>query len=64
MAFLIESASYRLEGGWIGDFYESLQNVEVSKTNNRNNLIDMQRKIDYNKQAIVKYAIALTYEDQ
>ena len=50
-------------GGWIGDFYESLQNLEVSKTNNRNNLIDMQRKIDYNKQAIVKYAIALTYED-
>ena len=58
-----ESASYRLEGGWIGDFYQSLQNVEVSKTNNRNNLIDMQRKINYNKQAIVKYAIVLTYED-
>ena len=62
--FAIESASYRLEGGgWIGDFYQSLQNVEVSKTNNRNDLIDMQRKINYNKQAIVKYAIALTYED-
>ena len=59
----IESASYRLEGGWIGDFYESLQNMEVSKTNNRNNLIDMQQKINYNKQAIIKYAIALTFED-
>ena len=42
---------------------QSLQNVEVSKTNNRNDLIDMQRKINYNKQAIVKYAIVLTYED-
>ena len=31
----------------------------VSKTNNRNDLIDMQRKINYNKQAIVKYAIVL-----
>ena len=60
---LVESASYRLEGGWIGDFYESLQNMEVLKTNNRNNLIDMQRKINYNKQAIIKYAIALTFED-
>jgi len=28
-----ESALYRLEGGWIGDFYESLQNVGVMKTN-------------------------------
>ena len=60
---ICESASYRLEGGWIGNFYQSLQNVEVSKTNNRNDLIDMQRKINYNKQAIVKYAIVLTYED-
>ena len=47
----------------MGDFYESLQNMEVSKTNNRNNLIDMQRKINYNKQAIIKNAIALTFED-
>jgi len=37
--------------------------MEVSKTNNRNNLIDMQRKINYNKQAIIKYAIALRFED-
>ena len=31
--------------------------MEVSKTNNRNDLIDVQRKINYNEQAIVKYAI-------
>ena len=28
-----ESALYQLEGGWIGDFYESLQNLGVMKTN-------------------------------
>ena len=49
-----ESASDRLEGGWIGDFYESLQNMEVSKTNDRNKPIIMQQKVDYTKQAIVK----------
>ena len=31
---VFESALYRLEGGWIGDFYGSLQNVRVMKTNN------------------------------
>ena len=41
----------------MGDFYESLQNLEVSKTNNKNDLIVMQRKINYPKQAIVKYAM-------
>ena len=30
---MAESALYQLEGGWIGDFYESLQNVGVMKTN-------------------------------
>ena len=63
IGIMSESASYRLEGGWIGNFYESLQNVEVSKTNNRNDLVDMQQKINYNNQAIFKYAIAFTYED-
>ena len=49
-----ESASDRLDGGWIGDFYESLQNMGVSKTNSTNEPIDMQRKVDYTRQAIVK----------
>ena len=34
----------------------------VSKTSNRNDLIDMQRKINYNKQAIVKYAIIVNVQ--
>ena len=58
-----ESALYRLEGGWIGDFYESLQNVEVSKTNDRNKPITMQRKVDYTKQAIVKYSMKWKHND-
>ena len=58
-----ESASYRLEGGWIGDFYESLQNMRVSKTNNINEPIDMQQKVDYTGQAIVKYSMKWKYED-
>ena len=58
-----ESASDRLEGGWIGDFYESLQNMWVSKTNDRNEPIDMQRKVDYTRQAIVKQVIKLKHED-
>ena len=37
--------------------------MEVSKTNNRNDLIDMQRKISYTKQAIVKYAVLWKHED-
>ena len=37
--------------------------MDVSKTNNRNDLIEMQRKINYTKKAIVKYAIVITYED-
>ena len=61
--FLPESASYRLEGGWIGDFYESLQNMRLSKTNNRNEPIDMQRKVDYTRQAIVKQAMKRKHED-
>ena len=61
---IIESASYRLEGGgWIGDFYESLQNMGVSKTNDRNEPIDMQRKADYTRQAIVKYSMKWKRED-
>ena len=52
-----ESASDRLEGGWIGNFYESLQNMEVSKTNDRNKPITMQRKVDYTMQTIVKYSM-------
>ena len=32
--------------------------MEVSKTNNRNDLIDMQRKINYNEQAIVEVMLA------
>ena len=52
---MIESANYRLEGGdWIGDFYESLQYTGVLKTNSRNEPINMQRKVDYTRQAIVK----------
>ena len=31
--------------------------MEVSKTNNINDLIDMQRKVDYTRQAIVKYSM-------
>ena len=38
---MCESALYRLEGGWIGDFYESLQNVGVMKTNDRNKQEDL-----------------------
>ena len=38
-------------------FYESLQNMEVSKTNNRNEPINMQRKVDYTRQAIAKYSM-------
>ena len=41
-------------GGWIGDFYQSLQNTGALKTNDRNEPIDMQRKVDYTRQAIVK----------
>ena len=58
-----ESASDRLEGGWIGDFYESLQNMEVSKTNDRNKPITLQRKVDYTRQAIVKYSIEWKHND-
>ena len=58
-----ESASYRLEGGWIGDFYESLQNMEVLKTNDRNKPITMQRKVDYTRQAIVKYSMKWKHND-
>ena len=59
----IGSASYRLEGEWIDDFYESLQNMEVSKTNDRNEPINMQRKVDYTRQAIVKYSMKWKHED-
>ena len=59
----MESASDWLEGGWIGDFYESLWNMEVSKTNDRNKPIAMQRKVDYTKQAIVKYSIKWKHND-
>ena len=31
--------------------------MEVSKTNDRNKPITMQRKVDYTKQAIVKYSM-------
>ena len=41
----------------MGDFYESLQNMEVSKTNDRNKPIIMQLKVDYTKKAIVKYSM-------
>ena len=58
-----ESALYQLEGGWIGDFYESLQNMEVMKTNNRNDTIRMQRKVDYTRQAIVKYSMKWKHKD-
>ena len=44
-----ESAVYRLEGGWIGDFYEMLQNMVVSKTNDKLKPISMQRKVDYTR---------------
>ena len=57
-----ESASDRLEGGEYY-FYESLQNMEVSKTNDRNEPINMQRKVDYTKQAIVKYSMKWKHED-
>ena len=50
----IESASYRLEGEGIGDFYESLQKTGALKTISRNEHINMQRKVDYTRQAIVK----------
>ena len=53
----VESALYRLEGGGIGNFYESLQNVEVMKTNDRNKPITLQQKVDYTRQAIVKYSM-------
>ena len=50
-----ESAGIRLEGGGgIGDFYGSLQNTRALKTDNRNEPIDMQRKVEYTRQAIVK----------
>ena len=58
-----ESASDRLEGGWIGNFYESLQNMEVSKTKDRNKPITMQRKVDYTRQAIVKYSMKWKHKD-
>ena len=61
---MTESASDRLEGGWIGDFYESLQNMEVSKTNDRNKPITMQRKVDYTKLAIVKYSMKWNHKDK
>ena len=60
---VIESALYWLEGGWIGDFYWSLQNMEVMKTNDRNKPITMQRKVDYTRQAIVKYSIEWKHND-
>ena len=50
-------------GGWIGDFYESLQNMGVSKINIINNTIRMQRKVDYTRQAIVKYSMKWKHED-
>ena len=58
-----ESASYRLEGGWIGDFHPSLQNMEVSKKNDRNKPITMQRKVDYTRQTIVKYSMKWKHND-
>ena len=58
-----ESASYRLEGGWIGDFYESLQNMEVSKTNDRNEPMNMQRKVDYIRLDIVKYSMKWKHKE-
>ena len=35
----------------------------VSKTDNRNEPIDMQRKVDYTRQAIVKQVMKLKHED-
>ena len=58
-----ESVLYRLEGGWIGDFYESLQNMEVSKKNDRIEPISMQRKIDYTRQTIVKHSMKWNHTD-
>ena len=37
--------------------------MEVSKTNDRNKPITMQRKVDYTKQAIVKYSMNWKHED-
>ena len=58
-----ESALYRLEGGWIGDFYESLQNMGVLKTNDKIKPITMQRKVDYTRQTIVKYSMKWKHKD-
>ena len=60
---MTESASDWLEGGWIGDFYESLQNMKVSKIIDRNEPINMQRKVDYTRQAIVKYSMKWKHKD-
>ena len=35
----------------------------VLKTNDRNEPIDMQRKVDYTRQAIVKQVMKLKHED-
>ena len=35
----------------------------VSKTNDRNEAIDMQRKVDYTRQTIVKQLMKLKHED-
>ena len=37
--------------------------MRVLKTINRNEPIDMQRKVDYTRQAIVKQVMKLKYED-
>ena len=37
--------------------------MEVSKTNDRNKPIAMQRKVDYTKQAIVKYSMKWKHND-
>ena len=60
----IESALYQLEGGWIGDFYESLQNVGVMKTDSEDMPITMQRKLDYTRPAMVKYSIEWKHNDK
>ena len=39
----------------MGDFYESLQNMGVLKTNDKIEPVTMQRKVDYTRQAMVKY---------
>ena len=36
----------------------------VSKTNDRNEPINMQRKVDYTMQAIVKYSMKWKHEDE